>query len=195
MSDQISMHLTLGIVCDALSKHPKDEQNKILKAIAELLADTTVGQEASMNVFVSANQEEHHPEYKEMSLINLKARQWMKKHNVTNEEVSAAFDIEERSAELILGSAPGKNEAEQTINSYLLLGVSRYISTGAPSFPDKDARSLCDTLGCYQRANHATILKSKNKRNKLLKGSKDGGWTLTSYGLEAAAKLLKNIKS
>jgi len=92
--------------------------------------------------------------------------------------------------EIIIDSAPGKNQKTQTINAYVLTGIAGLLRTGEPKFDDKTARATCRKLGCYGGTNHATYLK---KPGNILTGSKAKGWALSGPGLKAGAELIKQL--
>ncbi|GGK17241.1 hypothetical protein GCM10011394_28060 [Luteimonas terricola] len=75
------------------------------------------------------------------------------------------------------------------MNTYLMLGIAAFLSTGEASFTDKDARELCEHFGCYDATNHAKYIKEFGNK---ITGSKSSGWKLTAPGLNAAAELVKS---
>ncbi|MGA3012182.1 MAG: hypothetical protein ABSD72_18145 [Terracidiphilus sp.] len=124
------------------------------------------------------------------SALPTRARAWMKQNSVTDEELEQVFHLGDGSAEVIAGEIPGKGKKEQTLNAYILVGVSRLLSTGNPTFDDKSARSLCESLGCYDIGNHSVFIKDRGNE---FAGTKEKGWTLTAPGLKRAATLVKEI--
>jgi len=122
--------------------------------------------------------------------LHQKAAAWMKQHGLTIAQIEQAFDLSDQGVAIIASEAPGKNGKQKTLNTYVLYGVSRLLSSGDTAFNDKDARKACDELGCYDSANHALYMKDKGK---LLTGSKDGGWKLTAPGLKHGADLIKEL--
>lgn len=123
---------------------------------------------------------------------NLQARvqTWMRQNALTFEQLQQVFHTQDGNTEVIASAIPGANDKEQTLNGYVLRGVSCFITSGSPNFDDKSARGLCNTLGCYDPGNHATYLKG---RGNLFAGSKEKGWTLTAPGLAKGAALVKEI--
>jgi hypothetical protein len=122
--------------------------------------------------------------------VNLptRARSWMKSEKVTAEELGHVFDLE-NGAEIIASHAPGKNKKEQTINAYVLTGISQLLKAGDTKFDDASGRAAATSLGCFDRANHATTMK---KKGNVLSGSKVG-WSLTGPGLKSGAALIKEL--
>jgi len=119
-----------------------------------------------------------------------KAKTWMKQNGLKLAELEQVFHIENGHAEVIAGSIPGKNDKAKTHNAYVLQGLNSLLSSGEPSFDDKTARALCNTLGCYNSANHSVYMGDVGNR---LTGSKDKGWKLTAPGMAHGAVLVKEI--
>lgn len=118
-----------------------------------------------------------------------KAKLWMRSHNVTEAQINEVFHIDNGTVSIIASELPGNSDAEKTIEAYILVGLSQLLQSGDPKFDDKAGRDACETLGCYQGNNHATIL--KDKKGNALAGSKASGWNLTGPGLKTAAELIK----
>ncbi|MDB4955926.1 MAG: hypothetical protein JWO36_3495 [Myxococcales bacterium] len=64
------------------------------------------------------------------------------------------------------------------------------LRTGEPKFSDEEAVSLCKREGCYDRANHAM---TRNQLGKRVTGDKESAFTLTTLGLEQAARLIQSM--
>lgn len=122
--------------------------------------------------------------------ISKQAIIWMKKNNISKEQLEEVFHNSGEGVEVIASFIPGKKRPEQNINAYVLKGISTYLLTGEANFSDKSARDLCETLGVYDYSNHTKYLASKGN---LFTGSKKGGWTLTAPGLKHGAELIKEI--
>jgi hypothetical protein len=119
-----------------------------------------------------------------------RAESWMRQTGLTEDEINQVFHIDGDHVEVVASRIAGKTNKERTLNSYLLAGISRLLSSGEASFDDKAARTLCSELGCYDHTNHATYLKDKGNA---MAGSKDVGWKLTSPGLAQAANLVREM--
>lgn len=126
----------------------------------------------------------------ELSTLPVRARTWMKQNSITGDELQEVFHLADGNADVIAGEVPGKNKKEKTLNAYVIAGLARLLSTGDGAFDDKSARSLCEKFGCYDQANHSSIIKDKGNE---FNGNKDKGWTLTAPGLKRAAALVKEI--
>lgn len=122
--------------------------------------------------------------------LPLRARTWMKQHDVSLEELQQVFHLQDGSVDVIAGEIPGKNKKEKTLNAYILVGLAKLLSTGSAAFDDKSARALCVSSGCYDESNHSSTIRDKGNE---FAGTKDNGWTLTAPGLKRAAALVKEI--
>ncbi|MBS1983499.1 MAG: hypothetical protein JST16_04945 [Bdellovibrionales bacterium] len=119
-----------------------------------------------------------------------RAQTWAKQNNLASDELQQVFHIDGETAEVISSEISGKNTAEKTIKAYLLTGLANLLSTGTPTFTDKAARTLCESLGCYDNTNHGKYLK---KKGNLITGTKQKGWTITAPGLKRGAALVKEL--
>lgn len=121
--------------------------------------------------------------------IHPKAVQWMSKNGVERTQLEHVFSIEANSVDVIAAKLPGKSKRQQTVNSYLLCGLKSYLRTGDIAFADKDARDICNRVGCYDSANHSNYMKAFGN---LITGTKETGWKLTNPGIAQAAKVVKD---
>lgn len=126
------------------------------------------------------------------TLIGLspKGAAWIKQNGLTVAQVERVFDISNQGVTVIAPRAPGKNDKQRTHSAYVLQGVSRLLASGDATFDDKDARKLCEDLGCYNKPNHALYMSDKGN---VLTGSKSSGWKLTAPGLKLGAELVKEL--
>lgn len=126
------------------------------------------------------------------TLVGLSPRgaTWIKQNGLTLAQVERVFDISNQGVTVIASEAPGRSDKQRTHNAYVLQGVSRLLASGEPTFDDKDARKLCEDLGCYNKPNHALYMGDKGN---LLTGSKGGGWKVTAPGLKHGAELVKQL--
>jgi hypothetical protein len=86
--------------------------------------------------------------------------------------------------------APGKSKKEKTLNTYILTGVGKYLTTKTRDFDDSMARGFCESIGCYDPANHASHLKNKGSE---FSGDKNKGYSLTNVGVKRGAALVKEL--
>lgn len=116
------------------------------------------------------------------------ALQWMRKNNVTSEQLEHYFHYDH--GKFIPIALPGSaiSKSEQTMNAYLTQGLASLLATGEAAFTDADARKLCEGSGCYDSTNHSKNLKGLKNR---VSGSKSAGWKLTAPGLTSIAELIK----
>src|SRR6202008_631245 len=68
------------------------------------------------------------------------ARSWIKKIQVTQEQLEEIFHVENGKVTLILGEAVGKGKRQQTINTYILTGAAAMLATGSADFTDDVGR-------------------------------------------------------
>jgi hypothetical protein len=157
------------------------ERKRVIKAALAMLGDDP----ADVETKKPKNDEPDDDD----TALPAKAKAWMKRYDVTEEQLGHVFHIDGGS-EVIAAEAPGKSIKQKTINAYVLTGISSLISTGEARFDDKTARKVCKNMGCLSETNHATHIKEKGN---VIGGSKDAGWTLTGPGLKAGAELVKGL--
>jgi hypothetical protein len=114
---------------------------------------------------------------------------WMKQNGVSAEELDRAFHFNDGGTFDLL-HAPGKSKKEQTLNTYILTGLGKYLTTKERAFDDGTARGFCETIGCYDPANHAVYIKNSGPE---FTGDKRKGFSLTNIGLKQGAVLVKEI--
>jgi len=119
----------------------------------------------------------------------LHVSQWMKQNSVSGEELDQVFHFNEDGSFDLL-DAPGGSKKEQTLNTYILTGLGNYLASKERMFNDATARAFCDTVGCYDQANHAVYLKSRGPE---FTGDKNKGFSLTNPGIKRGAALVKEV--
>jgi len=122
--------------------------------------------------------------------LSPKAKNWLKQYGLSMAQVEQVFSISSEAVSVIASQASGTNSKAQTHNAYVLQGVSRFLATGDTSFDDKDARKVCEDLGCFNKGNHSAYMTAKGN---ILTGSKKTGWKLTAPGLKHGADLVKQL--
>ena len=59
-------------------------------------------------------------------------------------------------------AVPGKEKLERALNTYTLVGLGTFLTTGKMDFTDTAARESCKSHGCYDPKHHARTLKAKH---------------------------------
>jgi len=119
-----------------------------------------------------------------------KVKGWMTSNGVSKEQLDRVFHIDGGTVDILANDVPGKTGKAKTINSYVLTGVGQFVRSSEPKFDDKQGREACVKMGCYQRTNHTSFIKSAAS---LLSGGKTKGWIVTGPGLKAGAELVKEM--
>jgi hypothetical protein len=169
-------------IVEILTPLPSEERVRIIRAASALLGEVQLP--------AGDGGGDLHADAGDLNDLSPRARTWMKQNTITLNELLQVFHMTKDGAEVIAAHIPGKNRKEQTYNAYILAGIAQLLHTGNPSFQDKPARALCESSGCYDRANHSIHL--KNKGNEFT-GTKERGWTLTAPGLKRGAELIKEL--
>lgn len=177
----------VGKVADIIAPYSLDEQMRIVRA-----AITVVGGDAAALSSASSSANAQGAQFGTDLPADLppKAKMWINQHHLSMTDLEQVYHLEGGHADLIAAHLPGKGKKAQTINTYVLLGVGRLLSTGNTEFDDKTARETCRSHGCYDEANHALTMKEVGNR---ITGSKEKGWKLTTPGLAYGATLIREI--
>ncbi|WP_146618777.1 hypothetical protein [Rhodoplanes elegans] len=117
-------------------------------------------------------------------------RRWMQQNSVTSDQLERVFHIGE-DGNFDIHDAPGSSKKEKTINVYILTGVGVFLASSGTGFTDALARSLCESIGCYDSTNHSKYLSSH--KGPEYTGSKSKGYTITKMGLKRGAELVKSF--
>lgn len=124
------------------------------------------------------------------SQLSRKASTWLKQNGLELSNLEDIFHFEGEEVEVIASDVPGSGSRPKTQHCYLLVAIKNLLQMGEPTIDDKEARKLCEDLGCYDSPNHAKTV--KDMRNQIA-GDKAKGFTLTTPGLRAGAELLKQL--
>ena len=173
-------------VVEILAPLSKEDRMRIIRASLVLLDDS--GSSGKSLELESHLQEDFSSD---SAGLPSRTRAWMKQNSITTDDLAEVFQITKDDA-TIIAAIPGGTVKEQVYNAYVLTGVSQLIISGTPFFQDKQARTQCESSGCYDSNNHSTYL---NQKGNLFTGSKKTGWTLTVPGLKHAAEIIKEIKT
>lgn len=174
---------TMTEMVNLLSPLKSDDRQRVIQAAMTLLGESPIAPAGK----TASREEEAHVLTGDLPS---RAKVWTRQNGISVDAIDQVYQVDGESVEVIAGSVPGNSKKEQTLNAYVLAGISRLLASGEPSFDDKLARSLCDTFGCYDPTNHATHMKGKGNR---FAGSKTTGWKLTGPGLTHAAALIKQM--
>jgi len=172
---------------DLLEPVEAADRKKAIKAVMTMLGDDASVADQNPSKGAAAADDDGDDDNSD---FNVKARTWMSRNKVTNDEIAHVFHVDGETVDVIVDNVPGKNTKEQAINEYMLTGIGEFLKTGDSKFTDKAARATCKKLGCYADTNHATHMK---KPGNVLSGSKEAGWTVTGPGMKAAAELIKGF--
>jgi hypothetical protein len=122
--------------------------------------------------------------------FSMAAGKWMQKYDISADELDQVFHVADDGS-FDIHDVPGSSKKDKTLNTYILVGLGKFLTTGEQSFDDSMARHLCENLGCYDAANHAAHL--RKYRGPELTGNKKKGYTLTAAGLKGAAAIVKQL--
>ena len=169
-----------------LEPHDADIRERAIKAVMVMLGGNLEVTAPDKKPSAESGEDEDGP------ALLPKVRAWMRTHAITREQVDHVFHLDGGVCEVLPSEAPGKNGKEQTINAYILTGISTFLQSGETRFDDKTARDVCKAMGCFNESNHAYYLKG---RGNLLGGTKDAGWTLTGPSMKIGAELVRTLAS
>jgi hypothetical protein len=179
-----------GRIFDLLEPLTSEERHKVINSTLILLGETPTSPTPGTQGPSTKPTGDGSKADQNLGGLPERAKAWMKQNQLNLAQVERVFHIAHDGATVIASPVPGKGAREQTHNAYVLQGISRLLAAGDPSFTDKDARKVCQNLGCYSPTNHATYLSDKGN---LLTGSKDKGWNVTAPGLKHGADLVKEL--
>jgi hypothetical protein len=118
------------------------------------------------------------------------ARKWMEQNGVSSEDLEQVFHFNGDGSFDIIHDAPGKSMRERTLNTYVLTGVGKLMTSNDRMFVDSMARDFCVKTGCYDKPNHSTYLRNKGAE---LSGERGKGYILTTVGMKRGAALVKEL--
>lgn len=176
MTDTTDGATALQTVVDALKNLKPEERLRTLNA-----AKTFFGDEAE----VAPEKGKERSEDSE----NASGITRSKKSGLSADEVDAVFHFDGNGGFDLL-DVPGRSTRDKTLHAYILTGFGKYLATGERAFDDATARGFCETLGCYDQANHASTLKTKHPE---FTGDKKKGYSLTNPGIRRGAALVKEV--
>jgi hypothetical protein len=169
------------LLVDLLAGLSPDEQKRAISATMILLGSAPLAEAAPA---------QFPPQDAPIDGISAKAAAWMKKYNISTDQMGQVFAISPEEVDVIAAGMPGDSKRQQTLEAYVICGLRSFTREGEGRFDDRDARTLCQKLGCYDSPNHSNYMKAFGN---LLVGSKDSGWKLTNPGFERAAQIVKHL--
>ncbi len=177
MSKKTSTQAVATIV-EELADFSSEERHRIVQASMTLLGETPKRLDVSVN----------EAEPRQDGELPAKARNWMKQHGLTSEQINQVFHFGEEGGIEIIASIPGATKREQVRNAYVLCGIGRLMASGETKFDDKAARRICELGGFFDGTNHMKYMKGSE-----FAGSRDKGWVLTAPGLKLGASLVAQL--
>jgi hypothetical protein len=180
----------VATIVDALTPLESTQRQRTIQAALTLLGETFVPPATGKTGADPSKGASHEGISGNIEGLSKQATAWMKKYSISKEKLDEVFHVTENAAEVIASKMPGKKRGEQTVNAYVLQGISSYLLSGEPNFDDQSARQLCEQVGCYDYSNHTKYLASKGN---LFTGSKKGGWRLTNPGLKHGSDLINEV--
>ncbi len=180
---------TLTDLIALLAPLEEEDRQKILHAALVFLGSTPVAtskQEKNLPGDEKAGEDEPQTDLSRKR----RASQWLKQNDFTLESLEDVFHFSDDEVEVIASDLPGSGAKQKTEQCYLLFGIKSLLQEGEPKIDDKQARSLCRELGCFDSPNHS---KSVEAMGNQISGNKANGFVLTAPGLRAAAELVKQL--
>jgi len=166
----------LTTIINALKDLKPEERRRILRA-----AMVFYGESAKPSP-------EHEMEADDDGTYPTGVAKWMKQYGVSANELDQALHFNNGSYEVL--QVPGASKKDRTLNAYILTGLGKFLTTGERGIDDATARALCETVACYDQANHSVTLKSTHPE---FSGDKKKGYLLTNPGVKRGAELVKQI--
>lgn len=178
-----------GRILKLIEPLTSDERTRVIHAALVLAGDASV-----LPAMSGAGATQHHDEKGSGNGSNTpstqpKARIWMSQNNITQAQLDRVFNVHDGNTALI-AAVPGDSKRKQTVNAYILAGLSRLLTTGEATFEDEVGRNFAKTAGCYDQANHSNALKRKGNA---FSGDVKKGWSMSTPGLTTAAALVREI--
>jgi hypothetical protein len=127
------------------------------------------------------------PRHDQSGGLPAKARNWMKQHGLTLEQINQVFHFGDEGPKII-APIPGANRREQVRSAYILCGIGSLLTTGETKFDDKVARDVCELGGFFDSTNHMKYMKGSE-----FTGSREKGWVLTAPGIKFGAYLVAQL--
>jgi hypothetical protein len=174
----------LTTIIEALKPLGSDDRRRIVDAAMTFLGETT--KRTPAEPASGAGEDADHESYPPA------VSGWMRQNGISPDEVDRVFQFKDGSFEI--HDAPGgSNKKKKSVNTYILTGVGKYLTTDSRTFEDAMARQFCETVGCYDPNNHSHTIKHNGAPE--FTGDKKKGYSLTNVGLKRGAALVKELAS
>jgi hypothetical protein len=115
---------------------------------------------------------------------------WMRRNDLTVDDLSPIFSIGAEEIDLVVKKVPGDSKSKRMRSVFLLTGLASYLASGAPRFSHADVKQTCLHYDAFDAANFAQNFRGLAAE---VSGSKETGYTLTARGLTAAAEIVKQL--
>jgi hypothetical protein len=167
-------------IVDQLKEFTSEDRHRIVSASMTLLGEAPTQ--------IVSNNETPNDADDQYAGLPAKARNWMKQHGLSIEQINLVFHFGEDGPE-ITAPIPGASRKEQVRNAYVLCGICRLLASGDTKFDDKVARRVCESGGFFDSTNHTKYMKCSEFTATREKGS----WVLTTRGTNLGASLVTQL--
>lgn len=195
----------LAIVFDALKSLDQEGQIRVLDYVSKKLGLSNMVEVATPNPVTPTNGlsvssiSSAEPSAASVETVDTAfdgispiAIKWIRRNNITVEQLAQIFSLGADEIDLVAKSIPGSGKRARTRNVILLKGVSAYLSTGVSRISNEQIKEACLHYDAFDQTNYAKYLKDMGSE---LNGNKESGYTLSPRGLTSATELLKEIVS
>lgn len=179
-----------GKIVSLLEPLKSEDRRKVINGSLTLLGESTKADAADSETSTGSTGATKGQEHVSNLPGATKAQRWLKQNGLTSAQIEQIFDITTTGATVIASEVPGKGKREKTHSAYVLQGLAGFLASGEANFTDKDARKLCENLGCYDSPNHAKFI---GEKGNIMTGSKENGWKLTAPGFKRGAEIVQQL--
>jgi hypothetical protein len=122
--------------------------------------------------------------------VNDVARKWMRRNGLSTEQLSSLFSLGVDEIDLVAEKVPGTNVKQRLRSVLLLKAIASYLGSGAPRVEHKKLKEAASHYDADAGSNMATYIKEMGAE---FSGTATSGYSLTTRGLSAATKLIKDM--
>jgi hypothetical protein len=193
----------LTTVFNALKSLERSSQQRVLGYVSEKLGLAEFGLSLRTHGHPDSSKSQNHDPIEESTYRNSTAEEmddtdgispiaikWMRRNNLTVNQLGKLYSLGADEIDLIAKSVPGSSMNARTRSVALLKGMAEYLSTGAARVTNEQIKEACLHYDAYDSGNHAKYLRGIVSE---LSGTKSGGFTLTARGITAATELIKEV--